>query len=156
MAFTNTNYGLQAVDGGELVATSPYGVTAYTSYESGLQVGRVAQLKAGVLSNLDGTAAPVLVGAVLRDLGSAVENGTALINVSSVDVCDFGRTTIYLATGANPTELAPVYVVNAVGVDAGKVTQDSAVAGAVLVTGVVFYKQVKTGVWTITLKNYLR
>lgn len=156
MAFTSAVSVLQNVDGGELLTTSPYGVTAYTSYQDNLNVGRIAQMKAGVVSNLDATATPDLVGVVLRQIGSSLEDGTALSGVSSVDVCDFGRATVYTATGAVPTAGSAVYVINAVGDDAGKVTQDSGATGAVAVTDAVFYKEVKSGVWTITLKKYMK
>lgn len=156
MAFTSAVNVLQNVDGGELQTTSSYGVTAYTSYQDNLNVGRFAQMKAGVVSNLDATATPDLVGVVLRDIGGALEDGTALSGVSAVDVCDFGRVTVYAATGAAPTVGSAVYVINAVGVDAGKVTQNSEATGAVAVTDAVFYKEIKSGVWTITLKKYMK
>ena len=47
------------------------------------------------------------------------------------------------------------YVINAAGADAGKATQNSGAAGALLVANVTFFKSIKPGVWEISLKQLM-
>jgi hypothetical protein len=159
MAFNSAvQANVQNVDGGELLVTAPYAVTSYDSFQDGLKIGRIAQIKAGVVSNLDGTSTPDICGVVRRDVANATVAGETISADYSLraDVVDFGRVTVFTATGAVPTEGSAVYVINNTSADAGKVTQNSSATGALALTDVVFYKEVKAGVWTVTLKKFIK
>ena len=154
MAFTS-QASYEAVNGGEQWTTAPCAATNYTNFQDGLETGRFAQLKAGVLSNLDGTTTPDLAGVVILRKSSAIEDGTAITaaNNVDVDVADFGRVAVYVVAGDTPVEGGAVYVVNDTSADAGKATTLNT---ALAVPNAVFYKEVKAGVWIVTLKQYMK
>lgn len=160
MAFdTTVQEEIPNIGSGEISTAGAHNETAYDNFVDGLVIGRMAQMKAGVLSNLDGTATPILPGVVLRAItkaiGSTTYDTTGQVPDEHSNVGDFGRMTIDVTDAAVPTFGAPVYVINAAGADAGKATQNSGAAGALLVANVTFFKSIKTGVWEISLKQLM-
>ena len=112
-------------------------------FEDGLKIGRFAQIKAGVLSNMDGTATPVVAGVVLRSPARPVTEDM----IYSKEFCDnvnylrAGMVTVE-GTGTAPDYLAPVFI-NVDGV-ATKSNSDTAVNAE-------FLEEKQSGVWLIRL-----
>jgi len=167
MAFTSQD-SYKAVNGGEQWTTAPCAATNYTNFQDGLETGRFAQLKAGILSNLDGTTTPDLAGVVLLRKSSALEDGTAISaeNNVDVDVADFGRVSVYVVPGVVPVEGESVYAYNntdngtenwgmATNAEAN-LASDGTTEVANASVDAVFYKEVKAGVWIVTLKQYMK
>lgn len=156
---TNVQQTILPVTEGELL-DAPSIVLSTASWEEGLIIGRFAQIKAGVLSNMDGTATPVVAGVVLRELNSLIElpgeAGAAVTNLLiSETVQDYvrqGLVTVKLAAGAaTPTMFAPVYAVNeAANAENGNVTPTS--AGTTVETNGEFIEQIQAGIWSVRLK----
>ena len=144
--------------GGQYLAdVAGLSIKPYVDFEDGLPMGLIVQLKAGVLSALDGTADAVIAGVSKFDMSRTIEEGAvytsnALVHYDLVNVIEMGIVSIPLATGAAPTEKAPVYYIND-GADAGKVTQDSGATNAVLLQYAEFYREVKEdAIWQIRLR----
>jgi len=134
-------------------------VLSTDSWQAGLLLGRFAQMKVGVLSNLDGTATPLLAGVVLRELNSLIElpgaAGSAfsglLVSEKNQDYVRQGLVTVKLAAGsAVPNIFDPVYVINVLGnVDNGNVTPT---VGSNVATTAEFIEQVQAGIWLVRIK----
>lgn len=151
---------------GEVLTTSPHNIDSFDKFEDGLKIGLIAKLDAGSIDNLDGSATPVLVGVPKRRVNKAINSDTYVTTPVNgladkvADVCDLGRVTVLMTDTAVAAASAvmgdQVYVINGSGnADNGKVTNNSGETEALIVTGAVFNKEKKSGVWVITIQNYL-
>jgi len=121
-------------------------ILAEKDYVDGLKVGRFAQYKAGELTNLDGTASPVIAGVVLRNVASPIEYG-AVFNKELVQQANYlrvGLTTVDVKDGETPTKFGAVYADNATG--------EATATDTDIATGAEFIQEVKDGVWLILQK----
>lgn len=154
------------IEEGEVLSESPFNVDSFDKFEDGLVIGRFAKLDAGSVDNLDGSATPVIVGVPKRKVNKTIDSGVYVsVPVSGLadkvaDVANFGRVTVVLSdlaiAAATVTQGDPVYVVNsATPALAGKVTDNNLEADALLVTGAVFSREKKSGIWVVTIQNYL-
>lgn len=154
------------IDEGEILATSPYNVDSFDKFEDGLKIGLFAKLDSGSVDNLDGSATPLLVGVPKRKINKAIGSDTYISTPVNgladkvADVCNFGRiTAVMTATAvaaATAVEGDQVYVINGVAnADNGKVTNNSGETEALIVTGAVFNREKKSGIWVVTIQNYL-
>lgn len=167
MAFTNGVLDeVIQIEEGEVITTSPYNVDSYDKFEDGLKIGHFAKLDTGSVDNLDGSATPVIVGVPKRKVNKTIDSevyvSTAVNGLAdkNADVCNFGRVTCILSDLAiaadTVTEGLPVYVVNsATPALAGKVTDNSLEAGALLVPNATFKRAKAAGVWVVTIQQYL-
>jgi hypothetical protein len=131
------------------------------SYQDGLNLGRFARIDAnGILSNLDGSATPLLAGVtlvsptdLLEKAGQAGSFGNGLFRSEpNQNYRRQGLVTVKLAAGApTPTEFAPVYTINATtGTDNGNVTP--ATGGTNVATTAEFLFAVTANIWVIRIK----
>ena len=146
-------------DGAGIVLSAP-------TFEDGLISGRFAKLDTGSVDNLDGSATPLIVGVPKRKVNKAIDSGVYVstpvngLADKNADIVNFGRVTVQLSdlaiTADTVAEGLPVYVVNsATPALAGKVTDNSLEAGALLVAGAVFKRAKQSGIWIVTIQNYL-
>lgn len=153
-AFATTVLGdAPGIDAGEVIASKPHNVEAYSVFEEGVTVGRFVKYDAGSIDKLDASATPKIAGVVRRKTNRVL--GDVDYNVAQdqvVEVVDFGHVTVTVTATANPTKFAPVYVSNTADAETGKATEVS--AGGLLIAGAVFWEQIKTGVWVVRLQNY--
>jgi len=154
------------IDEGEVLTTSPHNIDSFDKFEDGLKIGLIAKLDTGSVDNLDGSATPLLVGVPKRKVNKAIGSDTYVATPVNgladkvADVCDFGRVTVLMTAtavaAATAEQGAQVYVINGVAnADNGKVTDNVAETEALIVTGAVFNREKKSGVWVITIQNYL-
>ena len=161
MAFTNGVLNdVQQIFQGEVIQTSPYNVDSFDKFEDGLAIGKFAKLDTGSVDNLDGSATPLLIGVPVRKVNKALESNTYDSTGTVVDknanICNFGRITVEATSVAVPTVGAQVYVINgAANADNGRVTQNAGETDALIVTGAIFKEEKQTGVWVVTISNYL-
>jgi hypothetical protein len=156
MAFTSHDFKqIVNVGAGVLNPTLPHKISTYTiNYNSPLIIGRIAQIKNGKLTNLDGTAAPVIAGLVLSSIVNPMENGntftqTGDASVYQVDAVEWGLCTVDVVAGVPPTKFGKVYAVNTASADTGKVTTVS--TGYVEVKGY-FNREISPNVWEIFIQ----
>ncbi|MDR0579528.1 MAG: hypothetical protein LBG21_02885 [Campylobacteraceae bacterium] len=139
---------------GEVFTASPYAVKTFNNYDDGLKVGYFVQDKAGVISSLDGTSTPNIVGVVKRDIAGYLESDTIQKNLpypkQVVDIVNFGGVSVATIDGATITDGDLVYVVNS-GDNAGKATN---VATSNIAVNAIFQHAVDGG-WKIVIKNYI-
>ncbi len=144
---------------GEVIEASPYNVSAYEVFENGLVQGCFAKFESGSVDSLDGSAAPTIAGVAKRkvtgEIGPGVYSTSGQAIDSVAEIIDFGQCTVSITDAATPTKFDPVYVINAAGADAGKITQDSGATGALLLEDVVFWEVKASGVWLVRIKKYL-
>lgn len=95
-------------------------VLSTTDYENGLLIGRFAQILSGTLSNMDGTATPLVAGVVLRGTNDLVEKpGEAASELPfyasepNQNYVRQGLVTVKLsAASGTPAQFGQVYAVN--------------------------------------------
>jgi hypothetical protein len=167
MAFTEgVELEVNQIEEGEVLSESPYNIDSYEKFEDGLVIGRFAKLDAGSVDNLDNSATPLIVGVPKRKVNKTIDSGVYVstpvngLADKNADIVNFGRVTVVLSdlaiAAATVTEGDPVYVVNsATPALAGKVTDNSGEADAIAVTGAVFKKEKQSGIWIVTIQNYL-
>jgi len=162
MAFkTTVAAGIPDIDAGEVIKSAPYDVQAYVDFEEGLLAGRFCQLKADVVSNMDGTATPKLVGIPRRKVTGEIADVSAYTKIgegydSVAEVIELGYATVQVATGAAPKRHTPVNVINEASNAENGMATDAAVATGIISAGnVVFWEQKASGVWLIRFNNYL-
>jgi len=171
MAFTEgTLTEVIQVEEGEVISTSPHNIDSYDKFEDGLVIGRFAKLDAGSVDNLDGSATPLIVGVPKRKTNKDLASGVYISDPASgsiagltdkvADIVNFGRATVVMSdlaiAAGTAIEGAQVYVVNSADpLLAGKVTDNSLEAGALIATGVTFKEEKQSGIWIVTMKNYL-
>ena len=156
MAFTSHNFTeIANVGAGVLNPTLPHKISTYTvNYNSPLAIGRIAQIKAGKLANLDATATPVIAGLVLSSVVNPMENGNTFTQtgdaaVYQVDSLEWGLGTVDVVAGVTPAKFGKVYAVNTAGADIGKATTVS--TGNVEVKGY-FNREISPNVWEIFIQ----
>jgi hypothetical protein len=144
-----TNVGI-----GEVWATSPYAVKSYPNYADGLKIGYFVQNKNGVISNLDGTATPKIVGVVKRDIAGYLESDTLQKGLPYphhlADIVNFGGVSVATVAGLTIADGDPVYIINS-GADAGKATN---VASGNIAVNAIFQHAVEGG-WKIAITQYI-
>lgn len=120
------------------------------SFQDGLTVGRFAQVKAGVISNMDATATPTLAGVVMRNAASPVEAASVLNTAyyANADIVLSNMVTVDAVAADTPTMFAPIYAVNTAGADIGKATVN---ASGTIATRGRFLEVIQPGVWLIQL-----
>lgn len=120
-------------------------------WQDGIKIGRIAQLKAGVVSDMDGTTNPVIVGAVIKEV-NAIEDGMTYNKVSmkQINTLYAGKISVEVKTGDTPARFGKVYVDNSSAGEYGKVTTDS-------VNGIpmdaIFVAEEQAGVWSIRINK---
>lgn len=162
MAFkTTVAAGIQDIGAGEVIKSTPYDVQAYADFEEGLLAGRFCQLKAGVVSNMDGTATPKLVGIPRRKVSGEIADVSKYTKTgdgydSVAEVIELGYTTVQVATGAEPKRHDKVNVINEADNAENGMATDAEVASGIISAGqVVFWEQKALGVWLIRFNSYL-
>lgn len=119
------------------------------SFEDGLKFGLFCKLDNGRHDNLDGSAAPVIAGLVVRNPANKYEDGAAIdadLYTNAV-LLQFGYATVDVKAGQTPAYGQPVFASNAGDADDGKAL---AVPGASGVpTGATFVEQIDTNVWLV-------
>jgi hypothetical protein len=147
MAFTTGYLGdPQRVGGGERFGDNVIVLSA-SVFGTALKVGRFAQLKAGSIDNMDGTATPMIAGVICRNVAGAVEAGGTIDKAltSSVEYVRSGLVTVEVKAGEEPEQFGEVFADNA-GATAGQ----AATSG--IETGAEFIREEKPGVWLVRLK----
>jgi len=154
------------INEGEVLTTSPHNIDSFDQFEDGLKIGLIAKLDSGSVDNLDGSGTPLLVGVPKRKINKAIGSDTYISTAVNgladkvADICNFGRVTVLMTDTSVAADTAKtgdqVYVINgAANADNGKVTNNSGETEALIVTGAVFSREKKSGVWVITIQNYL-
>jgi hypothetical protein len=143
--------GITRVGAGEIYGTSPI-ILSMDNFEDGLKVGRFAKYDNGRVDNIDGSATPSIAGLVLRNITTALEDGSTLTTKHNahVDLLRIGLATVEVKSGDTPAFNGPVYVVNTATDDAGKATTSST---STVATNARFIQEVKAGVWLIELSG---
>ncbi|MBL1319584.1 MAG: hypothetical protein JKY80_02120 [Mariprofundaceae bacterium] len=119
-------------------------------FENLLKVGRFAKLAAGSIDNMDGIAAPVIAGVVLRNPAAPVESGATIDNTiySQMDYMREGLATVDVKAGQTPVQFGAVYASNAGDANDGLATA----TGTDIATGAEFIQEIKPNVWLVRLK----
>jgi len=144
------------LDAGEVFEGHVSNTDAFTTFESGLTVGRFAKYDTGSMDNLDGSSTPKIAGIVKRNLTGDLSKTVYDTEDDVADVANFGYMTVDVVNGNTPSKYGTVYAENAgvnAGADYGKATTLS--TGNVEVAGADFWKEIKTNVWVVRLKNIL-
>ena len=158
---TTVAAGIPDIDAGEVIKSAPYDVQAYADFEEGLLAGRFCQIKADVVSNMDGTATPKILGIPRRKVTGEIADVSFYTKVgygydSVAEVIELGYATVQVAAGATPKRHTPVNVINEASNAENGMATDAAVATGIISAGnVVFWEQKASGVWLIRFNNYL-
>lgn len=162
MAFkTTVAAGIPDIGAGEVIKSAPYDVQAYEDFEEGLLAGRFCQLKDGVVSNLNGTATPKLIGIPRRKITGEIADTSAYTKTgdgcdSVAEVIELGYTTVQVAAGAEPKRHDKVNVINeAENAENGMATDAEVASGIISAGQAVFWEQKAPGVWLIRFNRYL-
>ena len=164
MSFTNTT--LQDspdLGAGEVIAASPYNVSAFELFEDGLIEGRFCKFDDGSIDNLDASGTPVIAGIVKRKITGEI--GTGIYSTSGMEidqvaeVINFGFATVTVTDAADPSKYDDVNIINDGTADAGKATEAAVSAETpfdIISAGdVVFWEQKAAGVWLVRFNKYL-
>ena len=99
MSFTNTT--LQDspdLGAGEVIAASPYNVSAFELFEDGLIEGRFCKYDTGQIDNMDGSTTPVIAGIARRKITGEIGTGIYSTTGQEIDqvaeVINFGFATV--------------------------------------------------------------
>jgi len=137
---------IPGLDAGEVIEGHVSNTDGFTTFESGLNIGRFAKYDTGSLDNLDSSATPVLAGVVRRNLTGDLTKTVYDTDDDIAEACNFGYVTVDTVTGVTPTKYGQVYTINATGADSGKATTDNS---KLEVPGAIFWKEIKTDVWVL-------
>ena len=145
---------------GEVIAASPYNVSAFELFEDGLLEGRFCKFDTGSIDNLDASATPTLAGIVKRKVSGEISaSGAYSTSGPEIDqvaeVINFGFATVTVQDAADPAKYDPVYTINLDSAERGKATQDSGATGALAVSNCVFWEAKAAGVWLVRFNTYL-
>lgn len=148
---------VQGIQAGEHLASSPYNIEAFDTFEDGIIAGRFVKYDTGSIDKLDASATPTIAGVAKRKVDQSAEQGDIYTNTGTIvddvaEVVDFGYVAVTVTDAATPSKYAPVYTVNAATADSGKATQDA--TGTLLVANCVFWAEVRTGVWLVRMTAY--
>jgi len=121
-----------------------------TVFQNLLKIGVFAQLKAGSIANMDGTATPTIAGVVLRNVSAPIESGGVVDNTiyQQVEYMRQGLVTVQVMAGVVPVQFQPVYASNVLATG-GQATN---IATGNIATGAEFINEIKPGVWLVRLK----
>lgn len=138
------------VQGGERYGNTNLILSAARSEWSGINVGRFAQLKAGVIQDMDGTVTPVIAGVVLRHVANAVEDGNKLDSdlFDHMEYMRQGMVTVDVKAG----ETAPALFGDVQASNAGDANDGLAVATGGVATNCEFIREVAPNVWLVRQK----
>ncbi|MBE0469586.1 MAG: hypothetical protein IBX55_08800 [Methyloprofundus sp.] len=152
MSFENTvlndNLDLGA---GEVIASSPYNVSSFETFEAGLVAGRFVKYDAGSIDNLDASASPLIAGIAKRNITESLDDDS---NTQVAQVINFGFATVEVTAAATPVKYESVQVVNDATADAGKATNAAGV-GIVPAGDVVFWEQKAADVWLVRINKFI-
>ena len=135
----------QAVGAGERYGPNQVILPA-TVFEDNLKVGRFAKLDAGSLDNMDGSAAPVIAGVVIRHASDVADS--AVIDADLYDHVEYvrqGLVTVDVKAGETPARFGRVYVSNAGDANDGLATA----TGTDVSINAEFISEIQTNVWLI-------
>jgi len=142
---------------GEVIKSSPHGVSAFEQFEDGLREGRFVKFDTGSVDNLDGSGSPTVIGIAKRKLTGEIGEGTYTTSGLGADdvaeVITFGYATVTVTDAADPSKYDPVYVINANNANAGKATEDS--SGNLAVSDVVFWEPKGANTWLVRINKHL-
>lgn len=144
---------------GEAITASPSNTSAYEVFQDGLIEGRFVKFDTGSVDILDTSATPVIAGIAKRKVTGEIGTGIYSTSGQEIDqvaeVINFGFATVTVQDAADPAKYDPVYTINLDSAEAGKATEDSLAAGALLVADVVFWEQKAANVWLVRMNQYL-
>lgn len=162
MAFKNAVLAVNPdLGAGEVIKQSPHNISAFDVFQDGLLAGRFAQLKAGVPSNMDGTATPKLIGIPRRKVTGEIASQSAYTLTSEgfdsvAEIINFGFATVEIADGAEPVKYGVVNVINeAANAQNGRATDAAIAAGIISAGDMVFWEAKAAGVWLVRFNKYL-
>ena len=160
MSFKNAVAEVQDMLAGEIIASAPFNVSPYETFEDGLKMGRFVKFDSGSADALDGSATPDVIGVAKRKVtGEIAEEGVYTVAGQAFDsvaeIADFGYVTVTVTDAAAPTKRDPVFVINVAGDESGKATQDTAETGALALADAIFWEPKSTGVWLVRISKYL-
>ena len=160
MSFKNAVVEVQDMLAGEIIASAPFNVSAYETFEDGLKMGRFVKFDAGSADALDGSSTPDIIGVAKRKVtGEIAEEGVYTVAGQAFDsvaeIADFGYVTVTVTDAAAPTKRAPVFAINSAGAESGKATQDTGETGALALADAVFWEPKSAGVWLVRISKYL-
>ena len=127
-------------------------ILSSSSFADGLTIGRFAQLLAGVVSNMNNTATPNVLGVVKRMVSYALEAGSNISAAynSQIDYVTAGLVTVDAVAETAPARGVKVYAYNgATLADNGKVT---ATSGGNIDVAATFVQVVSPNVWLVQIK----
>jgi hypothetical protein len=138
------------VRGGERFGNTNIILSAARGDWSGINVGRYAQVKAGIIEDMDGTATPTIAGVVLRLAANAVEDGSVLDSnlFDHMEYLRQGLVTVDVKAG----ETAPSLFGAVQASNAGDANDGLAVATGGIDTNSEFLRVVAPNVWLVRLK----
>lgn len=143
----------QKAAGGELYGNSHIILSAEKdAWLTGLNGGRFAISKAGIIQNADGTATPTIAGIVRRNPAGAVENDEAYTTdlASHVEYVREGVVSVYVKAGeVAPDLFGNVYMSNAGDADDGLATS----TGTDVLTQAEFIREETAGVWLVNISK---
>ena len=158
MAFNGDTieFDAQGIDAGEVLASHVNNTESFTTFQSGLIIGRFAKYDTGSLDILDGSATPTIAGVVKRNLTGDLSKVVYDTNDDAADCVNFGYVTVDVVAGNTPAKYGAVYAENAgvnAGADYGKAT--TLATGNVAIANADFWEEVKTNVWVVRLKSII-
>lgn len=138
----------QKAGAGERHGTNLLVLTALV-FENNLVIGRFAKMLAGSLDNLDGVAAPLIAGVVMRNVANPVEDLGVIDSAlyGQVEYARQGLVTVRARAGETPTLFDRIYASNDGDANDGMAT----VAAADIETDAQFIEVIDTDVWLIHL-----
>ena len=142
------------LDAGEVIEGHVSNTDGFTTFESGLNIGRFAKYDTGSLDNLDGSATPVIAGVTRRNLTGDLTKTVYDTEDDIAEACNLGYVVVDVVTGLTPAKYGKVYAENAgvnAGADYGKAT--TLLTGNVDVVQADFWKEIKTDVWVVRLRS---
>lgn len=136
----------QKVGAGERQGTTML-ILSESTFENQLKIGRFAKLDTGSIDNVDGSAAPVIAGVVLRSVTNAVEDGGVIDAAlfEKVQVIRQGLVTVEVKAGETPALFDRVYVSNAGDANDGMATATN----TDIAVNAEFIAEVQSGVWLV-------
>jgi len=144
---------------GEVIAASPYNVSAFEKFEDGLIEGRFVKFDSEQVDKLDASASPVLAGIAKRkvtgEIGTGVYSTSGQTIDSVAEVINFGFATVTVTDAATPKKYDAVNVINTETADTGKATEAAVTTGIISAGDVVFWEQKAANVWLVRLNKYL-
>lgn len=143
---------------GEVIKSSPHDVQAYNDFTDGLLVGRFCRVDDGVVTNIDGSEEPLIIGVPRRKVTGVIcgDPVAYTLDDSVAEIITYGYTTVELSSTAEPKRHDLVNIVNEVGNEEnGCATQEAVAEGIVAAGAAVFWEPKGKGIWLIRFNRYL-